>query len=161
MRKTSEDFESSAVFRVGAGDICRGTSDGGDSPMMRWEQSLVGLALGLSLLTLGCGGGPKLIVTGEGTIDGKPLDGAQVVLEPEDINANIGAAATDKDGKFQITPRGIRNVLSAGDYVVTINKHVFREDNPKLKNMDPEIKKEILKMAKLGELPVGRGKERN
>src|SRR5262249_60887329 len=105
--------------------------------------------------------GPNVIVTGEVTLDGQPLDAAHIVLEPEDIHSNIGAAATDKQGKFEISPRGIRNVLSPGEYVVTINTHAFREDKAgKVKDLDPETKRQLLKMAILGEAPVGKGKNR-
>jgi hypothetical protein len=91
--------------------------------MTRRQQFLTGLFLGIGLVLPGCGkGGGNVIVTGVVTLDGKPLEGAQVSFVPEQEGLPTGGATTDKEGTFEITPKGYRNALAPGSYTVTINK---------------------------------------
>src|SRR5437764_1036353 len=71
---------------------------GGDI-MTRHQRFFAGMFLGVGLLLPGCGGGgPKVIVTGVVTLDGKPLEGAMVSFVPDDDKLPTGGATTDKDG---------------------------------------------------------------
>jgi len=79
----------------------------------------------LAAAMFGCGeSGPKLVpVSGTVTINGKPLEGAEVVFSPDDSN-NDGQPATDltgPDGNYKAMTRG-RSGVVPGKYKVVITK---------------------------------------
>jgi hypothetical protein len=81
-------------------------------------------ALGLALA--GCGGAPTTRVTGHITLDGKPLDGAQVQFVPKsDLGLGYASATTDAGGAFKIEPDArSNNLLRPGTFVVLVTKEV-------------------------------------
>jgi hypothetical protein len=71
--------------------------------------------------------GPALVpVEGVVTLDGKPLGGAQVMLEPRgETRGQAAFGKTDAAGKFVVTtPDGKRKGAAVGNYHVVINKLV-------------------------------------
>lgn len=67
------------------------------------------IVLGAMLCVLGCGGGEKVEypetvpVTGKITLDGKPLEGAQLTIRPESTGEKSypARASSEADGSFQ------------------------------------------------------------
>lgn len=86
------------------------------------ERSLHGAALALVLL-LACGCGKKMMAKVEGTVllDGKPLDGATVVFQPEQ-GGLPASGLTGSDGVFHLTTRSTGDGAREGNYKVTITK---------------------------------------
>ena len=82
------------------------------------------------LLAAGCGAGsdgPTMVpASGEVTLNGKPLDGAQVAFHPvESTPGRGGFAQSDGDGKFQLgnpSPSGLVAGVPSGKYKVTVSK---------------------------------------
>ena len=85
------------------------------------------LPLGLALLALaGCGTpqGPRT-VTGQVTLDGKPLAGAHVEFVPkEDLTLGSFGAQTDEEGRFTARLGGPGKVARAGRFVVLVTRDV-------------------------------------
>ncbi len=72
----------------------------------------------------GCDSGPKLVpVTGTVTIDGKPLDGANIAFAPEPGNEYPaqGTDVTSAEGNYKLSTNG-RAGLPPGKYKVAISK---------------------------------------
>jgi hypothetical protein len=103
-------------------------------------------ALLLSLAT-GCGGSdrPALVeVTGTVTLDGQPLEGAQVVLKPIKVDdpkfQRPARSTTDAQGKFSPQVYGDAKGLPPGKYGVGVSKREvvgklpenFNTENPAL-----------------------------
>jgi hypothetical protein len=85
-----------------------------------------------SLLTLlGCGPStghlPKTVpASGVVTLDGKPVDGAQVVLVPAG-DASTGAyGTTDSSGRFSLRAYAEKEGAIPGDYKVQVSKTIER-----------------------------------
>jgi len=73
----------------------------------------------------GCGGGDsKVVVHGAITLDGKPLDGAQVQLVAMDAaNLRAHVARTDAEGHFTIQSDAASGPIEPGMYVVLVLKY--------------------------------------
>lgn len=72
-------------------------------------------------LVMGCSkaAGPELgYVEGNVTLDGKPLDGAEVQFEPSDSRPSV--AFTDENGHYVLKFTGSRNGATVGTHVVRI-----------------------------------------
>src|SRR4051812_16822548 len=79
----------------------------------------------LAAAMIGCGeGGPKLVpVSGIATVNGKPLEGAEIIFTPDPSN-NIGQTASDAtgpEGNYKAMTRG-RSGVVPGKYKVVITK---------------------------------------
>lgn len=86
-----------------------------------WLPRLAVAALGL-VLSVGCGGGPTVPVSGTVTLDGEPLEGATVIFTPQD-DGRPSAARTDSEGRYELTfSRDARGALP-GKHVVTISTY--------------------------------------
>jgi len=90
----------------------------------------------------GCGDGRPSLVKVNGTVllDGKPVDGAMVMFQP-DVNAKAefqrpSAAVTDASGKFVLGTYAKDDGIPPGKYKVGIQKREMIGDLPK--NYDPE-----------------------
>jgi hypothetical protein len=102
---------------------------------------LLGSLLGVCLLSSpGCGsrGGnlPKTVpAAGVVTLDGKPVDGAQVVLVPAADGATTGTGAygtTDSSGRFSVRAYAEKEGAIPGEYLVQVSKTIERRlDGPK------------------------------
>jgi hypothetical protein len=82
------------------------------------------LVLVSAALIAGCDSGPKLVpVTGKVTLDGKPLDGANIAFAPEPGNAVPiqGLDVTGAEGNYTLMANGRRGV-PPGKYKVVISK---------------------------------------
>jgi len=111
----------------------------GGETMMCAHRNFAGLLLGFCLLAWGCGGKPKVIVHGLVTLDGQPLDGAQVGFVPENSALPGGGATTKSKGEFEIVPYKNANVLEPGVYAVTVNKlELPPKMQAKLKDLPPD-----------------------
>lgn len=87
----------------------------------------------LFLISPGCGDGPALVpVTGKVTLDGEPLEGANLSFVPVEGNkvSTPGADVTGPKGNFSMTYNG-RSGLSPGKYKVLISKTVEVESKGK------------------------------
>jgi hypothetical protein len=94
--------------------------------------SLFGIGL---LLAVGCGPDtshlPKT-VTADGivTLDGKPVEGAQVVLVTEGENSNGAFGATDASGRFSLRAFEQKEGAIPGSYKVQISKTIVKQLSP-------------------------------
>src|SRR5262245_27155263 len=82
------------------------------------------LAALTSAALAGCGSGPKLVpVTGTVTLDGKPLEGANIVFVPDPGNAAItqGTDLTGASGNYKVMYNN-RTGISPGKYKVAVSK---------------------------------------
>lgn len=81
--------------------------------------------LGLTLLSIGCGGPKTTTVSGRVTVDGKPADSILVVFEPVASGLTVpetGIGLTDLEGRYTIrSARTDRNGLEPGDYTVYLS----------------------------------------
>lgn len=78
---------------------------------------------------LGCGSAgshlPKTVpATGVVTLDGKPVDGAQVVIVPAGDGKNGANAVTDASGRFALRAYPEKDGAIPGDYKVQVSKTV-------------------------------------
>jgi hypothetical protein len=80
------------------------------------------LAAGGLLFLSGCGGSALPSVTGTVTLDGQPLDGAQVVFGPDGPGGQVATAVTDSSGRFRMGTYKPEDGVRPGKYRVTITK---------------------------------------
>jgi hypothetical protein len=87
---------------------------------------LPALSAALCISLAGCGRGPITRVTGQVTLDGKPLDGAQVqFVQKSDPALGYASAITNAAGAFTIEPDARNNnLLRPGLFVVLVSKDV-------------------------------------
>lgn len=75
---------------------------------------------------IGCGGEPGLkgliSATGTVTYQGKPVEGAQVVLSPETSGGRAAAGQTDAEGRFRLNSLKQNDGVMPGTYQVMISK---------------------------------------
>lgn len=87
------------------------------------------LAAGLA----GCGGEPEVPglvpVTGKVTLDGKPLDRAQVTFVPTGTDGRTAIASTDATGAFAMTTNNTKGAMP-GSYRVAVSYIVGRDGQP-------------------------------
>ncbi|HUP80470.1 MAG TPA: carboxypeptidase-like regulatory domain-containing protein [Pirellula sp.] len=83
---------------------------------------------------LGCGNGlpPTYPVTGTVTLDGKPVEGANVVFKSA-IDSNSASAMTDANGKYSLTTLSKGDGARVGSYSIIVTKF----NNPDAKNPPP------------------------
>lgn len=81
------------------------------------------LAISPILALSGCSG-PKTVVRGSVTFDGKPVGGAGVVFAPVDPKASLNGATvrTKDDGTFEFAPSQTEFALKPGKYAVFITR---------------------------------------
>ena len=87
------------------------------------------LVAGGLLLALGCGPDTSHLpatvpASGVVTLDGKPVDGAQVVLIPQPPATKGAYAATDASGKFSLRAFEEKDGAIPGDYKVQVSKTI-------------------------------------
>jgi hypothetical protein len=102
----------------------------------QWRTAFTTLVL--SLLA-GCGGNdrPALVeVTGTVMLDGKPLEGAQVVLKPLKVDdpkfQRPARSMTDADGKFSPNAYGDAKGVPPGKYGIGVSKRELVGKLPEL-----------------------------
>jgi len=83
------------------------------------HQFLVGVLLTCSL-TVGCGGGGFVAVTGLVTLDGKPLEGASVAFIPE-AQGEAAYSTTNAEGVFELATHS-QPGAKPGMYQVLVTK---------------------------------------
>ena len=92
----------------------------------RW---IICLWIGCLLATLGCGSRgshlPKTVpASGVVTLDGKPVDGAQVVLAPAGAGATGAFGVTNSSGHFSLRAYDEKDGAIPGDYKVQVSKTI-------------------------------------
>ena len=80
------------------------------------------LAAGGLLLLAGCGSGTFPSVTGTVTLDGQPLDGAQVIFSPDGAGGQVATGLSGSNGKFRMGTYKPADGVRPGKYRVTITK---------------------------------------
>jgi hypothetical protein len=90
---------------------------------------LVGLLTFTLLSVPGCGPGtghlPKTVpASGVVTLDGKPVDGAQVVIVPAAEGTTGATAVTDASGRFSLRAYPEKDGAIPGEYKVQVSKTV-------------------------------------
>ena len=107
---------------------------------------LVALAICLSLP--GCRRGPPVVyVEGVVTMNGEPLEGANVGFTPSSTPGSMSAAGfTDAKGKFVLSAHTARfgAGTTVGDYIVVVSKTIIPpgeedKDSPKVVLVTPEV----------------------
>ena len=83
-------------------------------------------------LFLGCGGpsNPKTHkVTGVVTLDGEPVEAANVTFVPRDTKGGLSAAAgtTDASGKYELTSFVANDGAMEGDFDIKVAKYVSKD----------------------------------
>ncbi|WLD15387.1 carboxypeptidase-like regulatory domain-containing protein [Planctellipticum variicoloris] len=116
--------------------------------MQRWMA--IAVVMGLALMAIGCGGSgrPRLVkVQGKVTLDGQPLEGAQVALlfvtTEKGKYQRPSRATTDPGGAFTPQTYGNDDGLPVGKYKVGVIKREivgnlpanFSEENPEASNV--------------------------
>lgn len=84
-------------------------------------------------LLIGCGGpeGPELApVQGVVTLNGAPLEFAQVMFTPSDEQGRTAIAKTDAEGKYTLAYTSKSDGALLGSHSVTISKIVYLTDDP-------------------------------
>jgi len=112
------------------------------------------------LCLVGCGEGkPDLYpVTGVVTLDGKPVEGANVSFSPSSEGAELAVGQTDASGKFTLTTPQIGEGATAGSYSVSITKSAgaTKWEDPRASGgtLTEEQKKSIMDQARNAAKPV-------
>lgn len=92
------------------------------------------VALVVSIASVGCNGshdGPTAQASGTATLDGRPLEGAEVQLIPRITNLGTHGTTTDSNGAFAIRPNpGSNTPLRPGIYTPLIRKISSRGNDP-------------------------------
>jgi len=84
----------------------------------------------LTLLLGGCSGSGKgPVIKGTVTLDGKPLDHAEVAFEPIERGSQIGGdiVKTDENGQFEIVSSSRKHGLKPGKYYAKVSKWVDKK----------------------------------
>jgi hypothetical protein len=107
----------------------RGTLNMRNASMRNLRWFAVVLAVGFT----GCGESteiPGLVpVTGAVTLDGQPLEGAQVVFIPSGTDGRAASAATDAAGEYSLITSGASGAMP-GKYLVIVNYYVGKDGKP-------------------------------
>jgi len=107
----------------------------------------VGAALILSLMCLGgCTSGQATKVTGQVTLDGAPLEGANLQLVgASDPSLGMHSTSTDAQGKFTFSESGDSTTpIKNGSYVVLVSKRTLPPDAASLPGGGMGADKEIV-----------------
>jgi len=83
----------------------------------------------LAILLGGCSGSKGSVIKGTVTLDGKPLDQAEVAFEPVERGSQIGGdiVKTDENGQFEIVSSSRKHGLKPGKYYTKISKWVDKK----------------------------------
>jgi hypothetical protein len=98
---------------------------------------LVGCLLAIGMLAaIGCGSRgshlPKTVpASGTVTLDGKPVDGAQVIFVPAGEGATGAFGTTNASGHFSLRSYEEKDGAIPGSYKVQVSKTIQRLDGPK------------------------------
>jgi hypothetical protein len=91
--------------------------------MWKYGISLAVLATIGFLTSTGCGGGPSMSkVEGIVTLDGKPVNGATVMFEPETKGCRQASGRSGEDGVFHLTTFNTNDGAQAGTYKIVVTK---------------------------------------
>jgi hypothetical protein len=122
--------------------MCKGSSE-----KRAWRSPMLCFAI-LAIVVSGCGeSGPELApVEGTVTLDGRPLESADVIFQPEDQKP-ASFARTGADGHYELMrKRGVMGA-SIGQHTVriTIPRSMFKNppEIPTRYNTDSELKREV------------------
>lgn len=100
------------------------------------------LLLVAPLLLAGCGeGGPVLVpVSGTVTLNGKPLEGAELTFVPDPTNTQVtpGADVTGPEGNYKAMYQA-RSGLAVGKYKVIVSKKAATQPLPEVFKEDPSM----------------------
>ena len=81
----------------------------------------------LSLALVGCAQSNTIKVTGTVTLDGKPVDQAEVTFQPAE--GRIATGVTDSQGRFELSTNSPGDGAVPGDHKVTISQY-YSAGNP-------------------------------
>jgi hypothetical protein len=87
------------------------------------------IAVGLLVAAAGCGqAGPELgSVKGTITLDGKPLEGAEISFQPDSATGSPALGETDAEGRYELRYTRSRNGADLGRHKVRISTAIERE----------------------------------
>ena len=91
----------------------------------------------LLLLTFGCDGGKYGKVSGKLTIDGEPIEGAEVHFEPDDGAPSVGE--TDSSGNYSLKMSPTIQGAAIGQHTVTITTATWLADENGRSYQKPEL----------------------
>ena len=123
----------------------------------------------LALCLTGCGGDPRGIVTGNVTLDGKPLADATVMFILEDDNAVLALGITDASGKYTLEEDAEVFSTPPGTYIVRISTYQparadddppfpgAKERVPARYNIDSELKQDVAEGENPCDFPLESG----
>lgn len=100
----------------------------------------------LGSLTLGCGGPKPVKVSGVLTLNGEPVEGANVQFVPADDGKRPASGITDKTGKFELTCFESKDGALPGDYKVVITYTPPVETEPGGKT--EQVMKKVMEIQK-------------
>src|SRR5215470_12572106 len=79
----------------------------------------------------GCGRAKAVKTTGVVTLDGQPVDGAEVKFIPVDAaKGMLASGVTGSDGKFRLTTTNPNDGAIPGEYIVVVSLSERREAPP-------------------------------
>lgn len=113
--------------------------------MSRWRPVVLGCAL--LAAAAGCGGAGGVPVTGTVTLDGTPLDGAEVTFIPTAQPGVQGSAVTQAGGRFEAATAQGRHGLPPGAYKVTVTKVILPPGHDPNVAFDPATVKNAVPAA--------------
>jgi hypothetical protein len=110
-------------------------------------------ALASVLFLGGCSGGKGPTVKGTVTMDGNPLDHAELAFVPEDSKGQVAAdiVRTNEKGEFEVKPSSKKRGLKPGKYYVKISKWVDKKTN-QVPVLDPEAGMDVEQLKTAGML---------
>lgn len=113
------------------------------------KRSFLVILFSTTLICVGCAAAESEdlveVVKGHVTLDGKPLDGAEVVFWPSDINRHCATRTTESDGSFVVNPDATYERLTAGSFTVVVNKIVVEGGSQKTTKGSPAMRKIAMK----------------
>lgn len=110
-----------------------------ENPVEVWSKWLIGLCC-LSLIVLvGCSGNSlgTVKVTGKLLLDDKPVEGAIVVFNPDNLGGRAASGRTDANGEFTLTTLEHGDGAMPGPYKVAVSKFEGAVDSSIPTNVDP------------------------
>jgi hypothetical protein len=108
---------------------------------LKWQCVVFNIYVASLVMLMGCGGGAEgpatEPVSGTVTLDGKPIEGAQVVFVPNG-SGRAASATTDAAGKYELTTFNPADGAVIGSYKVTIAKTEGATVSVNLEGLSPE-----------------------
>jgi hypothetical protein len=117
------------------------------------------LCLAAVVVFAGCGGGGSEVgataVSGTVTLDGQPVEGANVAFAPKGEGGRAATGITDAEGKFTLTTLEAGDGAMPGSYGVTVTKKSggsagFVDPRDQGGEMTPEQMKAVMEAAEGG-----------